>query len=114
VAPERTTRGARGDEESGTVAAELRAAVGGDAAREARFWRGRAEELAAQLDRLQERLLALADLLPARYARLVVGDLALDCPAPLADWKETTRLEPASVATELPRLWARLGRPAPR
>jgi hypothetical protein len=116
--PERNTS-QQDDERANEIAEELRTAVGGDAAREVRFWRGRADELAAQIERLQARLLALADLLPARHARLLACDLEdlrrePDWPDPLAGWKETTSLEPASVATELPRLWTRLGRPAPR
>ncbi len=117
--PKPTTREAQDDERPGEVVEELRAAVGGDAAREARFWRGRAEKLAAQLDGLQARLLALTDLLPPRSARLLACDLEdlrreRHWPDPLAAWTETSRLEPASVETELPLLWTRLGPPAPR
>lgn len=91
----------------------LRSAVASDAAREARFWRARAEELASQVDELQARLLALTDRLPARYAKLLTcapEDLTpeVEWPDPLAGWKETTSLEPASVASALPRLWERL------
>jgi hypothetical protein len=98
---------------------ELRAALDGDLAREVRFWRGRAEELALQIDTLQKRLLALTDHLPARYAQLLACDPAdlrreTVWPDPLADWKETTALEPASVASELTRLWQRLGPLPPR
>jgi hypothetical protein len=96
------------------VHGDLRAALDGDLAREARFWRARAEELAAQVETVQKRLLALTDHLPTRFAHLPAYDLAdlqreADWPDPLADWKETTLLEPASVASDLPRLWKRLG-----
>jgi len=97
------------------VAAELRAS-GGDAESEARFWRARAEALAAERDELHARLRALAERLPARHARLLACAAAdmprePDWPDPLAGWTETTTLREASVAWELPRLWARLGPP---
>lgn len=92
---------------------ELRAALGGDAARQARFWRARAGALAAELATVQQRLAVLAARLPARYAPLLVCDAATleaeaDWPDPLAGWNESTALEPGSVATELPRVWHRL------
>jgi hypothetical protein len=79
----------------------------------ARFWRARAERLAARTQDLEARLLALADRLPLRYARLLVRSpeeilRTADWPDPLAGWKETTAFEPASVATDLPQLWTRL------
>lgn len=93
--------------------AELHAALAGDPARELRFWRARAEELAAQLERVQARLLALTEHLPMKYAPLLTCDPAdlrheTDWPDPLAGWRETVQLEPAEVASELPRLWERL------
>jgi hypothetical protein len=119
MSPERTTSATQADARAGQVADELHAILAGDPAREARFWRARAEELAAQLDRLHAGLLVLSELLPARHARLLsceVEELRREIrwPDPLADCKETIRLEPASVATELPKLWTRLKRPAPR
>jgi hypothetical protein len=100
---------------SGTSAPRALAddAVAGDLAREVLFWRARAEELAARLARLEERLQALGTRLPARWAQLLVCDPEelprhVDVPDPLAGWRETTELEPARVATALPRLWDRL------
>lgn len=89
------------------------AALRGDVAREARFWRARAEQLAADLAELEARLLALAGCLPARHAELLTRDprdleRATAWPDPLEGWRETTSLESASVATELQRLWTRL------
>jgi len=79
----------------------------------ARFWRACAEELAAHAEDLQARLLALADRLPLRYANLLTRSpeelrRAPDWPDPLAGWRETTRFEAASVATDLLQLWTRL------
>jgi hypothetical protein len=94
-------------------AGEVHAALHGDLEREARFWRARAEQLAAEMAALQARLVALAEHLPARYAQLLTCDPAdLERAAgwldPLASWQETTTLKTASVAAELSRLWARL------
>lgn len=92
---------------------DLNAPAGGDPALEAAFWRARAEELAARVARLEERMLALGARLPSRWAQLLACDpdalpeLAW-WPDPLAGWHETTQLEPARVASVLPRLWARL------
>lgn len=93
--------------------ADLQAALAGDPARAARFWRARAEVLAAQLERVQARLLALTEHLPTRYAPLLTCDpadlrLETDWPDPLAGWQETVQLEPAQVASELAGLWERL------
>ena len=105
--------------EPSDVPAELREALDGDLARELRFWRARAEELALQIETLQQRLRALTDHLPARYAELLTCDPAdlrrpTDWPDPIMGWQETTLLEPASVATELSRLWKRLDPMPPR
>ncbi|MBM4247204.1 MAG: hypothetical protein FJ148_26015 [Deltaproteobacteria bacterium] len=88
-------------------------ALGGDARIEALFWRAHAEELSAQLARLERRLLALSRRLPGRWAQLVALDPedmpnVATWPDPLAGWHETTELESAHVATALPRLWDRL------
>lgn len=98
-----------------TLVADLAAVTGGDPLRELRFWRARAIELAAQVERLQQRCRALASHLPAADAALLHADpatLARDpgMHDPLAGWRETTDLEPAHVASELTRLWASLGR----
>lgn len=88
-------------------------AAGGDPAREAAFWRARAEVLAARLARLEHRMRALSERLPSRWLPLLACDpedlpeLA-HWPDPLAGWHETTELEPARVASALPRLWDRL------
>jgi hypothetical protein len=81
------------------------------------FWRARAEELAARVARLEQRLVALGERLPSRWARLLTCDAAAMpdvavWPDPLAGWRETTALEEARVATTLPRLWQRLDRDA--
>ena len=91
-------------------------ALGGDDAREALFWRARAEELSAQLERVERRLLALSRRLPARWAQLLACDPedmpeVAAWPDPLAGWHEGTELEPARVASVLPRLWDRLDLP---
>ena len=88
-------------------------ALVGDARTEAVFWRARAEELSAQVARLEGRLLALGRRLPARWAQLLACDPedmpnVATWPDPLAGWHETTDLESAHVATALPRLWDRL------
>ena len=94
-------------------------ALGGDAAREALFWRARAEELSGQLARMERRLLALSRRLPRRWALLLACDPedmpdVAPWPDPLAGWHETTELESGHVATALPRLWDRLDRDASR
>lgn len=96
-----------------TPGALVAAALGGDLAGEALFWRARAEELAARLAHLEKRLQALSGCLPARWAQLVVCDPAempdhVSAPDPLAGWRETTELTPSRVASVLPRLWDRL------
>lgn len=94
-------------------------ATGGDPAREAAFWRARAEELAARLARLERRMHALSERLPSRWLPLLACDpedlpeLA-HWPDPLAGWHETTELESARVASVLPRLWDRLDPDASR
>jgi len=120
--PESPSRESESDVSAASAASAddaLRAAVGADAAGEARFWRARAEELAAQVQTLQAKILALSAVLPVRHAALLTRapeDLRREpeWPDPLAGWKETTSLERASVATELPRLWARLADPTAR
>src|SRR5438128_7619298 len=79
----------------------------------ARFWRACAVELEAQVEDLQARLRALAERLPLRYASLLIRSpdelrRVPEWPDPLAGWRETTRFEAASVATDLPQLWTRL------
>ena len=88
-------------------------ATNGDAVLEAAFWRARAEELQARLSRMEDRLRALGERLPSRWAQLLACDPAdlpelAHWPDPLAGWRETTELEPARVASVLPRLWDRL------
>lgn len=94
-------------------------ATNGDPALEAAFWRARAEALATGLARLEDRVRALGARLPSRWAQLLVSDLEdlpelAHWPDPLASWRESTELEPARVASALPRLWDRLDRDASR
>lgn len=108
------------DTSAATAARDLAAdALGGDTAREALFWRARAEELSGQLARVERRLLALSRRLPRRWALLLACDPegmpdVAPWPDPLAGWHETTELESAHVATALPRLWDRLDPDAAR
>lgn len=95
------------------------AATRGDAALEAAFWRARAEELAARLTRLEDRLRALGERLPARWAQLLACDpddlpQRAHWPDPLTGWREGTELAPGRVAHALPRLWDRLDPDASR
>jgi hypothetical protein len=87
-----------------------------DLAGQVEFWRARARELEQQLATSRGRLLELADLLPPALAVLVHGDIeelriGLGRNDLLAGWEETVSLRPANVASELERLWNRLGRP---
>ena len=89
------------------------AATNGDAVLKAAFWRARAEELQGRLTRMEDRLRALGERLPSRWAQLLACDPAdlpelAHWPDPLAGWRETTELESARVASALPRLWDRL------
>lgn len=117
--PESPSRENESDASAARLGETLRVATGADAASELRFWRARADELAAQVDALRARLIALARCLPPHYAQLLARppeeiEREPEWPDPLAGWKETTSLERSSVVTELPRLWSRLGHPTGR
>jgi hypothetical protein len=71
----------------------------------------RADDLEAALLALQQRVLALVEILPPDALRYLHDDLGLpdkSSASLLDEWEETTSLTPTDVATEMSLLWKRL------